>query len=236
MLHILLKKLSGISQLRWIRILYTNPYHFYPELVKTIANSEKVCKYVDIPIQHTDDKILSLMNRGSRKDILNTIELLRKVIPKIALRTTIIVGFPFETDDTFLHLLEDIRQIEFDWLGCFVYEKQKGTKAYLMSDQIKEKIKRQRYSEVMKLQQKITYQKNLSRVGKNVLINFEEENFGHAEFQSPEIDGKVFIKNMKHYLSERLDAEQKSATIDKLLKVKICSVKDVYDLEGEVIL
>ena len=223
MLHILIKKLSKIQNLHWIRILYTNPKHFYPDLIKTISESELVCKYIDIPIQHTDDTILSLMGRTSKKQIFNTIELIRKFIPKIVLRTTVMVGFPTETQKMFENLLYDIKKLQFDWLGCFKYSRQKNTLAYTMSNQISNKVKTERYNIIMSEQQKITLKKNKSYINKIFTILKDSHNSGHAEFQSPEIDGKIFFST-KNNLS-----------LGQLVKIKVLSLKNVYDLKSCVI-
>jgi ribosomal protein S12 methylthiotransferase len=220
MLHHLLKKLAQIKDLYWIRILYTNPKHFYPELIKTISETEKVCKYIDIPIQHTNDKILKLMNRTSRKQIFDTIEKLKTYIPNITLRTTIMVGFPTETEKVFNQLLTDITNLEFDWLGCFEYSKEPKTAAAKLNNHIPKKIKSLRFDKVMQTQQKITFKKNMSRVGKIYPTIVDEKNFGHTEFQSPEIDGKIIFEKLNN-------------NSNLVIKTKIVSISKVYDLVAQ---
>ncbi|MFQ3675118.1 MAG: radical SAM protein, partial [Endomicrobiia bacterium] len=220
-LHVLIQQISKIPGLYWIRVLYTNPKHFYPELIKTISDTPQVCKYVDLPIQHTEENILNLMNRGTRKQIFDTIEKLRKNVPNITLRTTVIVGFPTETEKQFKTLLTDIENLKFDWLGCFEYSKQAGTKAINFKNHIPKKIKSLRYNQVMQTQQKITFEKNKSHIGKVYPVLLDSQNFGHTEFQSPEIDGKVILKNSANSIGEIIDS-------------KIISILKIYDLVGEM--
>ncbi|MDD5688106.1 MAG: 30S ribosomal protein S12 methylthiotransferase RimO [Elusimicrobia bacterium] len=215
-LHTLLKKMVKISGLQWIRLLYTHPAHFTDELISTIAGNEKICKYIDIPIQHTDDSILKQMGRSSSGTIFNTIEKLRKKIPNIVLRTTIMVGFPGETEKIFTKLLNDIKSLEFDWLGGFAYSPQKGTVAFDLKNTIPQKIKEARLNKLMEVQQKITYIKNKARIGKPFNVLVDSDKCGHAEFQAPEIDGNIIFK--------------KRQIIGGFLKVKIKNVKNVYDL------
>ncbi len=219
-LHKLLKELAKIPYNFWIRLLYTHPGHFYPELFKEISVNEKVLKYIDIPIQHTSDKILKLMNRPPRQKILSTIEKLKK-INNITLRTSVIVGFPQETEHDFFQLLNDIKEIEFDWLGCFEYSQEELTAAAKISPKVPKNVIQQRKKEVMLLQQKITYKKNLSRIGKKYKLFLDEKlknSFvGHTEFQSPEIDGKTYVNFIKDNFTNPVEVEIKK-------------VLNVYDL------
>ena len=202
-LHELVKKLSKIKNLFWLRILYTHPAHFYEALIKEIASNPKVCKYVDIPIQHTSDKILSLMNRKvTRKELLEVIEKLKK--NNIKLRTTVMVGFPGETEQDFKTLYNDVKNIEFDWLGVFKFSAEEGTAACKILNRIPKEIKEERYEKILTLQQKITYTKNVEHVNKIYTILVDTENFGHTEFQCPEIDGKTyFLEKPKNIVEER---------------------------------
>jgi ribosomal protein S12 methylthiotransferase len=203
LLHKLLSELAKIKDLFWIRVLYTHPAHFYDELIKEIVLNPKVCKYIDLPIQHTSDKILSLMNRKiSRKELLNLIEKLKK--QNIVLRTTVMIGFPEEKERDFKILYNDIKNIEFDWLGVFKFSKQKNTPAYKIGGEVSKEEKEEKYKKIMSLQQKITYKKNLSRIGKVYPILVENENFGHTEFQCPEIDGRTyFLKKAESIFEKR---------------------------------
>ena len=216
MIASLLKKIAKIDGLRWIRLLYTHPAHFTDELISEIAENEKVCKYIDIPIQHTDDSILHQMGRPASKAIFSTIDKLRKKVPDIALRTTVMVGFPGETEKRFFKLLNDIKKLEFDWLGGFIYSAQKGTAACKMNSLVPLKVKKERLNEIMAAQQKITYRKNFERVGKTFEVLADGGKYGHCEFQSPEIDGKVIFSSVQE--------------TGALLKMKIQKVKNVYDL------
>jgi ribosomal protein S12 methylthiotransferase len=203
LLHKLLFELAKIKDLFWIRVLYTHPAHFYDELIKEIVLNPKVCRYIDLPIQHTSDKILSLMNRKiSRKELLNLIEKLKK--QNIVLRTTIMVGFPEEKEGDFKILYNDIKNVEFDWLGVFKFSKQKNTPAYKIGGEVSKEEKEKRYKKIMELQQKITHKKNLSRIGKIYPILVEDTNFGHTEFQCPEIDGRTyFLKKAESIFEKR---------------------------------
>ncbi|MCS7151071.1 MAG: 30S ribosomal protein S12 methylthiotransferase RimO [Endomicrobia bacterium] len=221
MLHKLISELSKIKNVFWIRILYTHPAHFYDELINEIATNQKVCKYLDIPIQHTSDKILAAMQRHiTRKEIFNLIEKLRRNIKDVVLRTTVMVGFPGETGKDFKLLLNDIRQIEFDWLGSFMFSAQKGTPAYRLFPKVERKIKKERLDAVMSLQQKITYMKNKSRIGKTYTVFVDSINFGHTGFQSPEIDGKTYFVTQPKKIIET---------------IKVKNVVDIYDLYAEII-
>ncbi|MCX7941050.1 MAG: 30S ribosomal protein S12 methylthiotransferase RimO [Endomicrobia bacterium] len=221
MLHKLISELSKIKNVFWIRILYTHPAHFYDELINEIATNQKVCKYLDIPIQHTSDKILAAMQRHiTRKEIFNLIEKLRRNIKDVVLRTTVMVGFPGETGKDFKLLLNDIRQIEFDWLGSFMFSAQKGTPAYKLFPKVEREIKKERLDAVMSLQQKITYMKNKSRIGKTYTVFVDSINFGHTEFQSPEIDGKTYFVTQPKKIIET---------------IKVKNVVDIYDLYAEII-
>lgn len=216
MLASLLKKIAGIDGLRWIRLLYTHPAHFTDKLITEIAGNGKVCKYADIPIQHTDDLILKKMGRPVSKTIFSTIDKLRKKIPDISLRTTVMVGFPGETEKSFTKLLNDIRKLQFDWLGGFDYSAQKGTAAYKMNNLVPLKVKKERLNKIMETQQKITFLKNKKRVGKTFEVLADGGKYGHCEFQSPEIDGRVVFSSKQE--------------IGSLSKQKIVKIKNVYDL------
>lgn len=221
MLNKLIRELSKIKNLLWIRILYAHPGHFYEELIDEIANNEKVCKYLDIPIQHTSDKILSLMRRPTtKKQIFELVEKLRYKIKDITLRTTVMVGFPSETDEDFRTLLDDIKQLEFDWLGAFEFSCQKNTLSYEIKEKIPKDVRKERFNQIMKLQQEITHKKNKSRIGKIYKVICDTESFGHTEFQCPEVDGKTYIIKQPNKIIET---------------VRIKDVVNIYDLSAEII-
>ena len=214
----LLHKLSTLKGLRWIRLLYTHPAHFTDELIHTISCGQKIARYVDIPIQHTADPVLKNMGRPGPKTIFDTIAALRKQEPEITLRTTVMVGYPGETDACFKRLMDDLRQLRFDWLGAFAYSPEKGTRAYRLKGQIPEKVKRQRLAEVMKLQRGITLEKNRARVGRQFDVLIDSPLSGHTEFQAPEIDGRVlFTTRYKP---------------GAMVKANITGVKGAYDLKA----
>ncbi len=216
MLPVLLTKLNRIKDLKWIRILYTHPAHITDELIHTIAHTEKVANYIDIPLQHTVDKILRSMGRPEHNIAARAIDKLRKQIPDIVIRTSIITGFPGETEKDFKQLLKDIRQAEFDWLGTFTYSAEKGTKAYTLKDKVQTGIKEDRKQAIMELQQGITSGKNKNRIGRKYDILADADFEGHTEFQAPEIDGKI-IFNKRHKQGD-------------IFNGTIKAVKQVYDL------
>jgi len=200
----LLKFLSQIPGDFWIRILYVYPERITDELLKTIATSPKICHYLDIPLQHGDPKILKAMRRQSNvKETLKKISKIRKTIPDIALRTSLITGFPGETKQAFENLKKFIKKISFDHVGVFEYSREKGTPAYDFPNQIPDKEKLRRRKILMLLQQKISLQKNKSLIGKTqkVLIDSYDpkSKFYIARSQkfAPEIDGQIFIKSSR---------------------------------------
>lgn len=198
----LLRKLSKIPKLRWIRLLYTHPAHFTDELIEEVASNGKVCKYIDLPLQHISDKILSQMNRKVNAEKINSlIEKMRKNIPNLTLRTSFIVGFPGEAKGDFAQLLEFIQRIRFDKLGAFTYSREEDTKAYNLGKQLSAKVKLERLDELMLTQQKICFEDNKKKIGKKfmVLIESRENGYfvGRGQAEAPEVDGVIFIKDNK---------------------------------------
>lgn len=225
-LHSLIKDISKISEVEWIRLLYCYPEELYDELIQEIASNKKVCNYLDLPIQHISNDVLKLMGRKTSKEsILNIINTLRKNIPDIKLRTSIIVGFPGETEDNFKELKEFIEEIKFDNLGVFRYSKEEGSAAALMKDQIEENIKKQREKELMRLQKEIVIKLNQENVGKiyDVLIESENEEFyiGRNQGMAPDIDGMIFID------------KKKPMNVGDIIPIKIMESTE-YDLIGVV--
>lgn len=195
----LLRNLSSLSGDFWIRLLYLHPASIDNRLLHEIASNKKVCKYLDIPLQHSEEKILRLMKRpGSKEAYRKLIEKIRSLIPDVTIRTTFIVGFPKETEKDFRGLLDFVKEMEFDRLGAFKYSPEEGTPACNLRGQVSGKIKDRRYDELMRLQAEISLKKNLSLVGKRLRCLVEEvkdgTGFGRLESQAPEIDGIVFIK------------------------------------------
>ena len=198
----LLKSLATINGIEWMRLFYCYPTFINSELIEYIASEEKVCNYVDVPIQHTHDFMLKRMKRQeTEKGVRSMIDELRTKVPGIALRTTFITGFPGETEEHFNHLLEFVREVEFDHVGVFTYFHEEGTTAYNYQDLVPNKIAVSRRDELMSAQQEINRKKNKARVGKILPVLVEgadpEEEYlvtGRLATQAPEIDGQVIIE------------------------------------------
>ncbi|WP_425447497.1 30S ribosomal protein S12 methylthiotransferase RimO [Dethiothermospora halolimnae] len=228
MLPKLLDELNKIEKLKWIRILYLYPDAFDQNLIDSIKRNNKVVKYVDMPIQHINNTVLKRMNRNTSKEMIKELILkIRKEIPNIIIRTTVIVGFPGETDDQFNELYDFAKEIKFDRLGAFTYSKEEGTAAAKLEDQIDEEIKSNRQSKIMELQRTISYEKNKDKIGSDFEVIIEEkiENekvyIGRTYMDSPEIDGIVYIDS------------DKNLEIGSFQKVLIKDCLE-YDLMGEI--
>jgi ribosomal protein S12 methylthiotransferase len=225
----LLTKLSTIEGVEWIRLHYAFPYQFPEELIDVIANNSKICAYLDIPFQHVSDRVLDKMRRKvSASETYDLIEKLRKGIPNLALRTTLLVGHPGEEIEDFNELLRFIEKVRFDRLGVFPYSEEEGTHGAInFPDSIPFEEKVRRVGEVMKLQQKIAEDLNSQKVGKTfrVIIDQEEVDYyvGRTEHDSPEVDGEVMVKKGDLPL-----------TIGEFYNIKITDSLD-YDLIGEVL-
>ncbi|MBN2588423.1 MAG: 30S ribosomal protein S12 methylthiotransferase RimO [Sedimentisphaerales bacterium] len=227
----LLKQLETIDSLDWIRLMYLYPTGIDDELIDTLVKSKKIVHYLDIPVQHINDNILKSMNRpDSKEQILKLIEKLRSAIPDIVLRTTVIVGFPGETEDQFNELLEFINWAQFDALGCFKYYPESGTKAAEMPDQVPDDIKEQRVEQVMLRQQEIVFSKNQSRIGKKITclidsVESKQNATGRFFGQAPDIDSICFIKS-----------KIKKAKLQpgQFVDVKVIDFQD-YDLITEIL-
>ena len=200
-LHILLKKLCEIRGIRWIRILYCYPEEIYDELIETIRDEKKICHYLDIPIQHASDRILKRMGRRtSKQELIDIIGKLRKEIPDIVLRTTLITGFPGETEEDHEELKEFVDEMEFDRLGVFTYSPEENTPAAEMSDQVPEEVKEERRDELMELQQEISYDRGQDRIGQELLVMIEgkvaDESayIGRTYGDAPKVDGYIFVQ------------------------------------------
>ena len=194
----LLKSLTLIPGLEWVRLMYAYPGRISDGLTAVLAEEEKICKYLDIPVQHIDDNILKAMNRrGSSDDVKRTIEGLRKRVPGIALRTSLIVGFPGETEAAFKRLLSFVKEAEFEHLGVFTYSPEEGTPAYILSRKVPIETAQERLDRIMKAQAKISLKKNRALVGatRTVIVDGIEDNvlFGRLSTQAPEIDGVVYL-------------------------------------------
>jgi ribosomal protein S12 methylthiotransferase len=197
----LLERLVKVGGIRWIRLLYLYPHRFPEGLMELMAAEEKICKYVDVPLQHIDDTILRRMNRGGQsREIRSLLDRLRKTVPDLVLRTTFIVGFPGETEEQFDRLYQFVQDTQFDRLGVFTYSPEEGTAAYPLGDTVPESVKQRRRNRLLRLQSGISLKKNSSLIGtvQNVLVEgvssetellLEGRTAGHA----PEIDGKIYI-------------------------------------------
>ncbi len=224
----LLTKLCRISGIQWIRILYCYPEEMDDELIQVIKNEEKICKYLDMPIQHASDNILKKMGRRTnRQEITSIISKLRNEIPDMKLRTTLISGFPGETQEDHEILMSFVDEIEFDRLGVFAYSPEEGTPAAEFDNQIDDDIKFSRRDEIMELQQEIAFDKAEDMVGKELVVMIEgkipEENayVGRTYMDSPGIDGNIFITTDEEMMS------------GDFCKVKVTGALE-YDLIGEI--
>ncbi len=227
----LLQELSKIDGIEWIRFLYSYPEGITDELINLVATNNKIAKYFDIPIQHISDDILKKMNRRTnKKDIENLLEKIRVQIPDVVLRTSLIVGFPGETENNFNELLEFVKKAEFDKLGAFMYSKEEGTPAAKMENQIHGNTKKSRYNKLMKLQQEISNQNLQKRVGNTCFVLVENMSFdrkyyiGRTMQDAPDIDGVVFIKN---------DTEKD--LMNTFVKCKLVEVCNDYDFIATLI-
>lgn len=224
----LLHKLCQISGIRWIRILYCYPEEITEELIQTMKEEPKICHYLDLPIQHASDGILKRMGRRtSKEELVHIISRLREEIPDITLRTTLITGFPGETQEQHEELMDFVDEMEFDRLGVFTYSPEEGTPAASMSNQIEESVKEDRRAELMELQQEIAFEQAEDMIGKEVLVMIEgkvaDENayVGRTYKDAPNVDGLIFVNT---------DAELMSGDFAKVKVTGACE----YDLIGEL--
>jgi ribosomal protein S12 methylthiotransferase len=225
-LDTLLEKLCRLEGLVWIRLLYAYPSLFNNQLIQLIAKEEKICKYLDLPLQHASDRILQQMKRqGNRAEIEQLIEELRRQIPGIALRSSFIVGFPGETEDDSEQLLDFIARMRFDRVGVFTYSQEEGTPAAAFPNQVPEEIKLARRDRAMALQQKISLENNKKKVGSQLYVLVENDNSGgsytgRGEGDAPDIDGKVYFTS------------EQALQAGDFVKVLITGAKK-YDLTGK---
>lgn len=200
-LHLLMKELCKIKGIRWIRVLYCYPEEIYDELIQVMKEEKKICHYLDLPIQHASDRILKRMGRRTtRAQLTAIIEKLRKEIPDIVLRTTLITGFPGETEADHQEVMEFVDEMEFDRLGAFTYSPEEGTPAETMEGQIPEEVKEERRDEIMELQQEISLEKGNDRIGQELLVMIEGKVFGESAYiartygDAPKVDGYIFVQ------------------------------------------
>ena len=225
-LHIVLRELSKIEGIEFIRVMYCYPEAIYGELIEEISKNDKVCKYLDLPIQHISNDILKRMGRKtSKEEIIDKIKTLRDNVSNIVLRTSLIVGFPGETEEDFNELKEFLKEMKLDKVGVFTYSQEEDTPAALMENQIDEKIKQQREKELMEVQKEISKAINKSKVGRTYKVLVESENsdyfIGRSYEMAPDIDGLIYIK-------------EKNLNANKFYDVKIKEALE-YDLIGVVL-
>ena len=227
-LHILLKKLCRIKGIRWIRVLYCYPEEIYDDLIQVMKEEKKICHYLDLPIQHASDKILKRMGRRTtRAQLTEIIEKLRREIPDIVLRTTLITGFPGETEADHQELMDFVDQMEFDRLGAFTYSPEEGTPAEKMTDQVPEELKEERRDEIMELQQEISLEKGNDRIGQELMVMIEGKVSGESAYiartygDAPKVDGYLFVQTGELLMT------------GDFAKVKVTGALE-YDLIGEL--
>ena len=225
--HLLKSILKSLKNKKWIRLLYLSPERVSKELLQLIADNPAIVKYIDLPIQHINNRILKSMKRGIDKSkILKLIERIRKMIPEAAIRTSLIVGFPGETDKEFKELLDFIKEVKFERLGVFIYSREENTAAFDFKHQLPQEVKEARFDLIMSSQQEIAYAVNKRYQAKKleVLIDEKREDglyVGRSQFDAPEVDGLVYVKS------------KKDIAIGSFVNVKIIDTLE-YDLVGEL--
>lgn len=224
----LLNELSKVEGIEWIRLHYAYPAQFPMEIVEAIAENDKVCNYLDMPLQHASDNMLSAMRRnitsaGTRK----LIDAIRKRVPDIALRTTMLVGFPGETEQDFNDLKDFVEEMRFDRLGVFTYSHEENTKGYQLEDNISDELKQERAAELMSVQEDISRQLNQKKIGNTYKVLFDRKEggyfIGRTEYDSPEVDNEVLIDAKKNYVR-----------VGDFASVKITDAEE-FDLYGELV-
>ena len=226
-LHQLMERLVEVPGIEWIRLHYTYPGKFPKEVIDVMARHEKICNYLDMPLQHASNTVLDRMNRHTTtEEARELIEYARQRIPELAVRTTFLVGFPGETEEEFKELLEFVREMRFDRVGVFEYSHEEDTRAYLMQDDVPPEIKRSRANRLMELQREISLEKNEARLGSTLKVLFDRKEadhfIGRTEYDSPEVDNEVLI-----------DATASFVRLGDFARVKITDVTE-YDLYGEL--
>lgn len=221
----LVRGIAEVDGIEWIRLHYAYPNGFPEDVLEVMASEPKVCKYLDIPLQHISDRILKSMKRSSTKEQINALlDKIREKVPGVALRTTLIVGYPGETPEEFEELKAWVQEQRFDRMGCFAYSEEEGTSAAQLEDDVPDEEKQRRVEELMEVQREISLQKNEEKVGKTlrVLIDTEQPDvyIGRTEYDSPEVDNDVFI-----------DREKYRVPTGGFVKVEVTSA-GVYDLFG----
>lgn len=224
----LLRNLSDVDGIEWIRLQYAYPSGFPMDILDAMNERSNICKYLDMPLQHISDNMLESMRRGiTKQKTLDLVNSIRDKVPNIALRTTLICGYPGETEKDFEEMKEWVSESRFDRLGCFTYSHEENTHAHTLVNDVPEEIKQDRVDEIMEIQQNISYDINQEKVGKNykVLIDKVEGDYfiGRTEFDSPEVDNEVLISSADQY-----------ATIGRFVNVEIDRAED-FDLYGTLV-
>jgi ribosomal protein S12 methylthiotransferase len=220
--------LENIGRINWLRLLYLSPERLSDDLIELVASNERIAKYIDLPIQHINKRILKLMGRNiNSNEIYRLIDRIRKRIPGVALRTTLIVGFPSETERDFRQLLNFIQKVKFERLGLFMYSPEEGTRAYGFDGQISQRVKKERYNIVMSIQQEIARKINKQWQDKNLKVLIEEKYedglyIARSQYDAPEVDGLVYVRS------------KKKLPIGRFTDVKITDTLE-YDLVGELL-
>ncbi|MBD3426051.1 MAG: 30S ribosomal protein S12 methylthiotransferase RimO [Candidatus Omnitrophica bacterium] len=225
----LIREAAPLMHDGWLRVLYTHPVQFTDELIEVIATTSNVCSYVDLPIQHINDAILRKMNRRvDKRAIVDLIQRIRKKIDSVVLRTSVIVGFPGESEKQFGELMDFLLETRFERMGAFIYSREEGTAAFEYKEQVPEQIKRERFDKVMALQQRISAENNMKFFGKTLDVLIEEKDpsekdifFGRSCMDAPEVDGMVYVKGT-------------DLKVGEFRKVRISGTLE-YDLIGEAL-
>ena len=224
----LLRRLSDVNGIEWIRLQYAYPSGFPMEILDAMNERENICKYLDMPLQHISDDMLKSMRRGiTKQKTIDLVNQIRDKVPNIALRTTLITGYPGETEQDFEELLQWVEETRFDRLGCFTYSHEEKTHAHSLVDDVPDEVKQERSDAIMEIQQGISMEKNQQKVGRVFKVLIDKKEGGHfvgrTEFDSPEVDNEVLI-----------DANRDYATPGTFVQVKIESAED-FDLYGQIV-
>lgn len=222
----LLKELAKVEGIEWIRLHYAFPTGFPLDVLEVMKNEPKICNYIDIPLQHINTELLTSMKRGTTAEkTRKLLEEFRAKVPGMAIRTTFIVGYPGETEAQFEELKQFVREAKFDRMGCFAYSHEENTGAFALKDNVSEKVKQKRVSELMEIQSQISFDLNQKKVGKvfRCIFDRKEGNFfiGRTEFDSPDVDNEVLVDAGKHYIQ-----------IGKFIDIRIFEAND-FDLFGD---
>jgi len=224
----LLRRLSDVNGIEWIRLQYAYPSGFPMEILDAMNERENICKYLDMPLQHITDNMLKSMRRGiTKQKTIDLVNQIRDKVPGIAMRTTLITGYPGETEQDFEEMQRWVEETRFDRLGCFTYSHEEKTSAYALVDDVPDEVKQERADAIMEIQQGISFEKNQEKVGNayKVLIDKKEGDYfvGRTEYDSPEVDNEVLI-----------DANKQYATVGSFVQVKIDKAED-FDLYGQIV-